>query len=258
MRVVEAIGLLVLFAIGAAIGFVLGLVIAPISFLRGGRAVHLEGVLCRAELAASSEDANAARLAGPALVRLSGAIASQASSAHDVLGLLLRLQRTASDDPRTGDQDLVFGTFESFATVARDRDRTRSDDYLANAYASVTPWWLPGHGAVMLRLTPLAAPAPSTAARLARLTDAVTERRAGFALTAHRSAHFVAPGDARAAPDAIVLGELYLRSLASLDGNQLRASMFRAGRGIRPLGLRNGIRALVYPMSQLARRLRGR
>ena len=41
------------------------------------------------------------------------------------------------------------------------------------------------------------------------------------------------------------------------DATTLRASMFRQGRSLRPLGLRNGIRATVYPLSQLARRLRG-
>jgi hypothetical protein len=33
--------------------------------------------------------------------------------------------------------------------------------------------------------------------------------------------------------------------------------MFRQGRAIRPVGFRNGVRATVYPISQLARRLRG-
>jgi hypothetical protein len=54
-----------------------------------------------------------------------------------------------------------------------------------------------------------------------------------------------------------VVGELRLVTRAALDDRGLRASMFRQGRGVRPLGLRNGIRATVYPISQAARRLRG-
>ena len=33
--------------------------------------------------------------------------------------------------------------------------------------------------------------------------------------------------------------------------------MFRTGRGLTPTGFRNGVRAIVYPVSQFARGLRG-
>jgi len=49
---------------------VLGLAF-PISLYRGARVVHAEGVVCRAENVA--RDPVGQRLAGPALVRLSGA-----------------------------------------------------------------------------------------------------------------------------------------------------------------------------------------
>ena len=240
MRALGAIGLMILFAIGALLGLVLGIVIFPVSWYRRARAVHAEGVVCRAELVA--HDPAVAALAGPALVRLSGAFEGQRSSAADVLGLDLRLQRAASDDPRTGDQDLLFGTFESFATAGRDRARTNVGDYLANAYSTVTPWWVAGHGAVVLRLVaPPAQPADRGADRLARLDADLAAGRArfGLAIAAH------------------VVGELRLVARAELDDRTLRASMFRHGRGVRPLGLRNGIRATVYPISQTARRLRG-
>lgn len=242
MRALSAIGLMILFAIGALLGLVLGVVIFPVSLYRRARAVHAEGVVCRAELVAHGPEI--AALAGPALVRLSGAFEGQRSTAADVLGLDLRLQRAASDDPRTGDQDLLFGTFESFASAGRDRARTNVGDYLANAYSTVTPWWVAGHGAVILRLiAPPAQPAERGADRLARLDADLAAGRARFALAITSAAQ--------------VVGELRLVARAELDDRGLRASMFRHGRGVRPLGLRNGIRATVYPLSQAARRLRG-
>ncbi|HEY0194936.1 MAG TPA: hypothetical protein VGC42_27675 [Kofleriaceae bacterium] len=180
-------------------------------------------------------------LAGPALVRLSGATAGQ-HARSDILGLALRLQRRASRDPREGDQDLLFGTFESFFTLGRAVQHTRADDYLANRYASVAPWWIPGLGAAVLRLEPIRdAGAFPDEDRLARLDTAIGRDAARFALTA---------GDQR-------LGELVLRARRAGDP-RFRASLFRQGRGLRPLGFRNGIRATVYPINQTARRLRKR
>jgi hypothetical protein len=77
MRVLAAIGLLILFAIGAVFGLAIGLVIFPTSLVRGARAVHAEGVVCRAEIVA--QDPAGQRLVGPALVRLSGAFGGQAT-----------------------------------------------------------------------------------------------------------------------------------------------------------------------------------
>ncbi|HEX7838876.1 MAG TPA: hypothetical protein VF469_15470 [Kofleriaceae bacterium] len=243
MRVLHAIGLMLLFAVGAVLGLAIGLVIVPVSWLRAARAVHADGVVCRAELVAT--DPCAAHLAGPALVRLSGALEPQ-TAGSDVLGLCIRMQRTASDDAAQGDQDLLLGSFESFHTVGRDRARTDAGDYLANCYSTVTPWWLTGYGPVILRLfPPPAAPATRGSDRLARLDADLADGRArlGFAVT-------TPAGQA-------TLAELRLLERLAIDGRALRASMFRQGRGLRPLGLRNGIRATVYPMGQLARRLRG-
>jgi hypothetical protein len=244
MRVLAAIGLLILFTIGAVLGLMLGLGVGLVSWLRAARAVHAEGVVCRARL--TSRHVTADLLAGPALVRLSGALASQATAGTDVLGLDIRLQPVAKDDAGYGDQDLLLGTFESFHTAARDRARTHTGDYLANSYSTVTPWWLTGHGPVILRLVP---PPPAAADRgtdrLARLDADLAVGRAGFTL-------MVDTGSGE-----LALADLQLTERIDIDDRRLRASMFRQGRGVRPLGLRNGIRATVYPMSQLARRLRG-
>jgi hypothetical protein len=244
MRVLAALGLGISFAIGAVIGVGVGLVIVPFSLIRGARAVHARGVVCRAEIAAC--DPLGQSLAGPALVRLSGAFEADSSSASDVLGLDIRMQRTASRDASHGDQDLLLGSFESFASAARDRAKTNVADYLANRYSTVTPWWLPLHGPATLRLAPPPAqPAERAGDRVGRLDADIAADRARLTLSV----------DTRSGARAIA--ELRLVERVAIDDRGLRASMFRHGRGVRPLGLRNGIRATVYPLSQLARGLRG-
>lgn len=263
-RALQAVGLGALFAVGAVLGVVIGALVFVVSLVRGARAVHAEGVVCRAELVALAPAGEP--LAGPALVRLSGAFArpglpparseaewpsgpieGQATAERDVLGLAIRLQRAASTDARSGDQDLLLATFESFATARRDLARTDVTDYLGNGYSTVTPWWLPGRGAVTLRLV---APAPAAVdratSRVARLDADLASGRARLNLTI----------DAGGAPTAIA--ELRLIERLTSDASELRASMFRHGRGLRPVGMRNGIRATVYPLSQAGRRLRGR
>jgi hypothetical protein len=243
MRWLAAIGLGGLFVVGALLGIGVGAVIFPVSLLRRARAVHAEGVVCRAEIIA--RDPAAERLAGPALVRLSGAFEGMAGTS-DVLGLDIRMQRTASQNAADGDQDLLLGSFESFRTASRDRAATNAGDFVANRYSTVTPWWLAAEGPVHLRLAPPPpAPADRGADRLARLDADLKDGRARFELAV----------DAGGSPR--VIGELRLLERLAIDDRTLRASMFRTGRGLRPLGLRNGIRATVYPISQAARRLRG-
>jgi hypothetical protein len=244
MRVLEALGLGVLFAVGAVLGLAVAVVIVPISLMRRARAVHAEGVMCRAEIAARHPIGE--RLVGPALVRLSGVFESQATRASDVLGLDIRMQRAASSDARDGDQDLLLASFESFTTAARDRANTNTGDYFANRYSTVTPWWVPIHGPVVLRLVPPAGLLASRGGdRLARLDADIAADRARFTLAVDTGARELA------------IAELRLVERVAIDDRKLRSSMFRQGRGVRPLGLRNGIRATVYPLSQLARGLRG-
>lgn len=246
MRTLAWVGLVVLFVIGALIGVVVGAVVFFISLYRGARAVHAEGVVCRAELVAC-DSVVGPRLAGPALVRLSGAFEGPATTGTDVLGLDIRMQRTADRDGRVGDQDLLLGTFESFLTAKRDRAKTNTRDYLANEYSTVTPWWVMGQGPATLRLTAVHPPAPVErgADRIARLDADLGADRARMLLSVHR-------GDT-----ATIVAELRLVERLAADARTLRASMFRQGRALRPLGLRNGIRSTVYPLSQLARGLRG-
>lgn len=245
MRIVAAVGLGVSFLIGALLGVVIGVVIFAISLYRGARAVHAEGVVCRAELIAR-DTVVGPRLAGPALVRLSGAFEDQGTTATDVLGLDIRMQRAASTDGRVGDQDLLLGSFESFFTAKRDRAATNAGDYLGNRYSTVTPWWITGTGPAILRLAPPpAAPVDRGADRIARLDADLAADRARLVLSVHSD------------EGAVAVAELRLLERLPTDARVLRASMFRQGRALRPLGLLNGIRATVYPLSQLARRLRG-
>nr|HEX4316132.1 hypothetical protein [Kofleriaceae bacterium] len=239
MRVLLWVG----FVFGAVLGAVLGVVaIFWVSLIRGKRAVHADGVLCRAEVTGGSP------LDGPALVRLSGAFAPENTTGHDVLGLALRCQKRAVDDAADGDQDLLLGSFESFRTAEHDKGTTDAGDYLNNLYSSVTPWLYPQRGPITFHIGPLA-PAPPRdrgADRDARLDADLAADRARLAL---RAGTPTTPGD--------VLAEIRLIAKLPIDQRALHESMFRTGRGVRPRGIRNGIRATVYPISQLARSLRG-
>lgn len=277
MQLLAALALGVLFVAGALVGVVLAIVFVPVALIRGGRPVHKDGVVLRAELIARDAVLGPV-LAGPAWVRLSGASGSK-GSAHmgsDVLGLALRTRHpgaTVSDDPTVGDQDVLFGTFESFHTVVRDRKATNAADYLSNRYSSVTPWWVRGIGPSILRLIPDSSTASGPAAgvsdrrsapviasgddaidaatgepknRLQRLDEALRSDRARLILILEKG------------KSSTEIAELHLTERTELAGHRLRTSMFRAGRGIRAVGFRNGIRATLYPLSQLARRVRSR
>lgn len=243
MRALQVVGLGVLFGVGAVLGLALAVVIVPISWIRRARAVHADGVVCRAMI--EPIDERAGRLAGPALVRLSGALEGEQGTS-DILGMAIRLQATATADLSMGDQDLLLGSFRSFLTAGEDRKATNAGDFVANTYWSVTPWWLPGWGIVSLAATPPVRDEIPAGDRLARLDADITAKRAVFTL---RNA-----GASAAAP---AIATLRLVERLDVSGTALRASLLRQGRGVRPLGLRNGVRVTLYPLSQAARRLRG-
>lgn len=243
MRWVARLVLGFLFVLGLAIGAVIGvLAIFWISFYRRARVVHADGVVCRAEITAVDKVVGP-RLEGPAIVRLSGAFESQNTKGTDVLGLEIRLQKEASNDVRVGDQDLVFGTFQSFRTAKKDRAETDVTDYLGNTYHSVTHWDLPALGPFKLTILP-PPPGPKDRGkdRLSRLEADIEARRARLSLNA----------------GVREIATIKLTERLDVSNSRLAVSMFRCGRGIRPLGLINGIRATVYPIGQFGRRLRGR
>ena len=234
----RTIGLGLLFAIGVLIACVF--VALPIfirSLWRGARSFHPRGTVCRAELVALD---GGSRLVGPAMVRFSGATADENSPDPSILGMAIKMG---------SDQDLPVATFESFVKTAEGRRNTNVADYLANQYASVAPWRVQGLGVIWFRAIPAAQPADKTGTRVERLGADIAADRARFTLEARE-----APG-----ADSKVIGTLAeLRLVERLpDDDQFKISMFRTGRGLVPTGFRNGVRAIVYPVSQLARRLRG-
>jgi hypothetical protein len=234
MRVLAGIALWVLFVVGMVIGLVLGvLVVFWVSLIRGKRAVHFEGVVCRGELRMPNGPVGTL-VEGPVLARLSGAMASQTSSS-DILGIAVCMQKA----DRT-DQMIVFGTFEGFLSALRDKANTNAGDYIRNKYSSVTPWWTPGKGPATWRLGLPQIAAAEGSDRLARLDADLAADRARFKISV----------------DGDEVAELRLVERLP-DAPEIRISMFRTGRGIRPVGLRNGIRATVYPIGQLGRRIRG-
>jgi hypothetical protein len=238
----RSIGLGLLFGIGALLALVFAAI--PIflrSLFRGARSFHPRGTVCRAEITAL-DDVVGPRLAGSARVRLSSATADENSPSPSIIGMAIKLG---------SDQDLAVATFESFTKAGDATKRTNVADYLANQYASVAPWRVRGLGVIWLRAIPdPAASAPKTGTRVERLDADIAAGRAKFILEARE-----APG-----PDGAVrsrLVELRLIERLAQDDPEFQISMFRTGRGVVPTGFRNGVRSIVYPVSQLARGLRG-
>ncbi|MEO7094302.1 MAG: hypothetical protein ABI175_13685, partial [Polyangiales bacterium] len=188
------------------------------------------------------DDVIGPRLAGPARVRLASSTAAENSPEPSIIGMSIKLGT---------DQDLALGTFESFRTAGEATKTTDITDYLANQYASVAPWRVRGLGVMWLRAIPVpAASAPKTGTRTERLDADIAAGRATFILEAREG-----PG-----PDGAVrtrLAEVRLLERLPEDDRTIHISMFRTGRGVVPTGFRNGVRAIVYPVSQLARGLRG-
>lgn len=240
MVTVASLGRAVLYLIGALLGLVIGLLFFLISLFRGKRALHADGVICRAEVIAK-DSVVGPRLAGPALVRFSGALHEDGTPDQDILGFEIRMQREASRDVRTGDQDILLASFESFAAIGKAKETTNVRDYLANTYSTVTRWLVPGIGSAVLHCRPAGPRPTSTSHRNARLDEDIAADRARMVLSANQ----------------LDIAEIRITERLPDDVRTLRTSMSRHGRGVRALGLRNGIRVTVYPLSQLARALRG-
>jgi hypothetical protein len=236
-----------------ALGILTGIVLAPfifiVSLIRGARAVHAQGVLCQAEVTAIDAVVGP-RLAGPALARLSGAFVAENGAKPDIVGLALRLRKDAAAAPEVGDQDLLLASFESFATAGKDKRATRIDDYLANEYDTVSPWRVDGLGVVRLRATPPAPPngtRPGT--RTEKLAADIEAGTAELTLGTH-------PNDGNPGPVSPI-ARIKLTAVSDLEARRLRERLGRDGRGLTAVGFRNGIRRVVYPVSQAARTIRG-
>jgi hypothetical protein len=235
-------------AVRGGVGVVVGVVLAPIIFLwsliKGARAVHADGVVCTAEVVAVDAVVGP-RLAGAALARFSGAFEREGAAAADILGLALRFGE---------DQDLILGTFESFVTASKDKARVVVGDYLANAYDTVAPWRVDGVGVVRLRIA--AADPPRDPARGADRRGRLEADVAG-GVAVVTIGHHANDGGGGGGGLVTPIAEVRLTALSPIAPAAIRISLGRGGRGLTAVGFRNGIRRVVYPVSQLGRRIRG-
>ncbi|HEX6835516.1 MAG TPA: hypothetical protein VF334_03030 [Polyangia bacterium] len=231
------------------LGRIVGVLLAPLVFLvalaKGARAFHPDGGVFRAEVRAIAVDAPlvsvAERLAGPALARLSAAMVRGEVEKPDVLGLGLRFGAA-------GAQDLLLATFDGFGPRQLRAARATTDvhDFLHNDYRAVSPFRFDGAGRWVLHARGEAAGQGAT--RAERLAQAMASGRAVLRVEAHAL-------DAADGPRPLV--DVVLVGRASVPPASLRLSPFHDGLGLRPIGFLAGIRWAVYPVSQLARRLRG-
>lgn len=236
----RVLGLGLLFVVGVLVALIAALPIFIRALIKGARAFHPRGTVCRAEVIAL-DDVVGPRLAGSARVRFSSSTADENSPSQTILGMAIKLG---------DDQDLATGTFESFMKVNEGTANTNVADYLANQFSSVAPWNARGLGVIWLRAIPdPAANTMKTGTRTERLDTDIAAGRANFVLEAREG-----PG-----PDGALRCRLFeLRLVERLaDDPKFRVSMFRTGRGVVPTGFRNGVRSIVYPVSQFGRDLRG-
>jgi hypothetical protein len=242
-------------------GLALGWTIAPAfgiaSWMRRARTLHPRGVIYRATVSVHAQApadlyALAGRLAGPALLRFSGALWKSRETWPDVLGCAIRLRRDEGDSAEADadDQDLLFATIQRPWTMPLAPFTTDVRDYLGNDYLGVSPFDVGLDREVYLRLRP---DRPSRAdadetSRAARLAYEVEHE--GARLTLGVSEGPYGPW--------VPVAAIALQRLAHVDGETLRFHPFRQGRGVRPRGFIQGLRRGVYAFSQAARPRRQR
>ena len=219
------------------------------SFVRRARTFHPRGPIYHAAVAIDAGvppafSSLAARLAGRALVRFSGALWKRGESFFDVLGCAVRLRRRddTSATPETDDQDVLFATIRRPWTMPFAPFTTNVHDYLGNDYFAVSPFDVGLERPVYLRLRPHA-PASADGTRAARLEKAVEH--------GHASLHLEI-GEKPFGPWSPLL-KIDLTAPAAVDGEALRFRPFCDGRGLRPRGFVHALRRGVYAISQRAR-----
>jgi hypothetical protein len=231
---------------GTALGWAAAPVFALVSRLRHARTFHPRGDVFHAVVTAlPGGGALGAALAGPALVRLSGALWKSRWEHLDVLGFALRLRRRddASAEPDPDDQDLLFATILRPWTMALAPLTTDASDYLRNTYYAVSPFDVPGFGRAFLRLRPEARSGSSGRTRSERLDATVAQQGALLTLAVRRRWRW----------GWVPVARIELRERADVNQEALAFSPFRDGRGIVPRGLVHALRRRVYPSSQRAR-----
>jgi hypothetical protein len=237
------------FAAGRALGWVLAPLFAGVSYVRQARTLHPRGPTCQATLTTDGDVSPgwaplAERLAGPALVRLSGALWKRADRLPDVLGCAVRLVRDdrPTADAAVDDQDLLFATVLRPWTMPISPFTTDVRDYFANDYFAVSPFDVGADRPVYFRLHPLSS-SVVRGSRSERLARSMEARQAVLKLEI--GARPFGPWEP--------LSVMTLLRIAPIDGERIRFRPFRAGRGLRPLGFVHAMRLAVYASSQRAR-----
>jgi hypothetical protein len=239
-------------AIGRALGGILSPLAAGGSLIRGARLFHPEGVVYDAEvLPIANEGALGEvgqRLAGAAIVRLSGALwRGRGAALPDLLGVAVRFKGSGerSAAPAPSDQDLLFESTPSLGLLPFAMLTTNTRDFLANAYYAILPFVVEELGQVKWRLCP-GGVATTGENRRERLDQAVALGLAVFQLE-------VRPAKRR--DRWVPVATIALCERLDVDQDKLEFSPHRSGLGIFPVGLLQAARAAVYPASQLGRRI---
>lgn len=233
-------------ALGTGLGQVAAPVFALVSRARRARTFHPRGDAFLAEVTALPGGGRLGEaLAGPALVRFSGALWKSRWEHLDVLGCALRLRRhdDASAEPEADDQDLLFATILRPWTMGLAPFTTDASDYLGNLYYAVSPFDVPGFGRAFLRLRPEAHRSDEGRDRAGRLDATVA--RDGVVLTLEVRQRW--------RWGWVPVARVTLRERSEVNQEALAFSPFRDGRGLVPRGLVHALRRAVYPASQGAR-----
>jgi hypothetical protein len=236
---------------GEVLGGLLGALLAPLAALgarlRGGRVLHPDGVVCAAEVVATTDDPAlvdlARRLAGGALVRLSGALWREVD-APELLGCALRLRgdRPLTVEVAPQDQDLLFATMRTPWSLPLAMLTTERHDYLHNVYYTVGCLDAERLGPVELRLVPLPQ-AAIDGSRDERLAAAMSAGHARMRLELCR----------RGRGSWHTLCELRLRERLELVDPELCFSPYQTGQDLRPRGLLHAMRGPTYRAGQAQR-----
>jgi len=236
-----------LLALGEEIGRVVGLALAPLtgtfSLLRHARMFHPEGVVYACDVEPTGDTpwpSVAARLAGPALIRVSTAWWRHGRELPDALGLAIRFRRHEQPSAQAddGDQDLLLATIRHPWTTTLAPLSTHVHDFLDNDYYGVSPFFADGIGLVYLRAVG-SRPHATGGDRGERLARAVADGSAGWRIEARPAAarHFRP------------LAQLRPRAPVEIDQAALRFWPFRDGRGLHPRGFVHALRRAAYRAS---------
>lgn len=216
-------------------GYLLGLFTFVISFLRGARTFHPQGVLYEAVV-------KSAEFPPHAMVRLSGAL-WKFKEWPDVLGVAIRFMREIPHSivPAQDDQDLLLASFSQAWMTPIGPLFTDHHDFLNNSYYGVSPFLKKGN-LIKYQLLPKNH-VRIEGNRLEKLQEAVLEGAAVFLLQEQEMNK----------TEWKTVAEIKLTRSLHYDQEALRFHPFHYGHGARPYGFIHHLRIGAYKLSQVAR-----